>query len=77
MKGLPIKVKAYSGSRAEERPMSFLWGDQEYKVKEVLETTHEERAGKRTKGFKIRTQEGDVFCLYYYEKEDEWYLVYP
>ncbi len=74
MADIPIKVKAYSGYRIEERPMSFFLEGKEYQVKEVLRTTHEERAGRRIRGFKVLTEEGDIYKLYYAEGEDQWYL---
>lgn len=74
MTDIPIKVRAYSGYRAEERPMGFLLGDKEYRVKEILHTTHEERGNKRIRRFKVLTEEGEVYMLYYAEEEDRWYL---
>ncbi|MFN3467551.1 MAG: hypothetical protein ACK4WF_07615 [Candidatus Brocadiales bacterium] len=65
MQDIPIKVKSYSGYRAEERPMSFFLGDREYKVKEILRTTHEERGRKRIRSFKVLTEEKEVYKLYY------------
>ncbi|OHB88462.1 MAG: hypothetical protein A3E19_03825 [Planctomycetes bacterium RIFCSPHIGHO2_12_FULL_52_36] len=74
MNDIPIKVRAYSGYRAEERPMGFLLGDREYRVKEVLRSTHEERGGKRVRSFRVLTEEKEVYSLYYAEEEDQWYL---
>lgn len=74
LRDIPIKVKAYAGYRAEEKPMSFLLGDRELKVKEVLYTAHEERGGKRIRSFKVLTEEGEVYKLYYAEGEDQWYM---
>ncbi|HHT9131119.1 MAG TPA: hypothetical protein ACFYED_01380 [Candidatus Tripitaka californicus] len=71
---IPIKVRAYSGYRAEERPMSFCLGDRELKVKEVIYTTHEERGGKSIRSFRVLTEEKEVYNLYYADEEDQWYL---
>ncbi len=74
MTDIPIKVKSYSGYKAEERPVSFYLGDKEHKVKEILRTTHEERGKKRIRSFKVLTEEKEVYKLYYAEEEDQWYL---
>lgn len=74
MSDIPIKVKSYSGYRAEERPTSFFLGDREHRVKEILRTTHEERGNKRIRSFKVLTEEGEMYKLYYAEEEDQWYL---
>jgi hypothetical protein len=74
MRDIPIKVRAYAGYKAEEKPMSFLLGDREHKVKEILRTAHEERGGRRIRSFKVLTEEGEVYKLYYAEGEDQWYM---
>ena len=73
MKDVRIKVKAYSGYKAEERPLAFTLRDKEYKIEEILETRVEERAGRRLTSFRVRTGEG-VFKIYYCGEGDEWYL---
>ncbi|MFQ5863231.1 MAG: hypothetical protein ACE5IC_08950 [Candidatus Brocadiales bacterium] len=73
MRDLPIKVKAYAGHKAEERPISFTLEDKEHKINEILSTSIEERAGRRLTSFCVRTEDG-VFKIYYCEKEEEWYL---
>ncbi len=73
MRDLPIKVKAYAGYKAEERPTSFTLEGKEHGIKEILSTSVEERAGRRLTSFCVRT-EGGVFKIYYHEKEGEWYL---
>ncbi len=73
MRDLPIEVKAYSGYKAEERPISFTLGEKKYDIKEILDTSVEERAGRRLTSFRVRT-EGGVFKIYYCEKEGKWYL---
>ena len=74
MTDIPIKVKSYSGYRAEERPMSFFLGEREHRVKEILRSTHEERGRKRIRSFKVLTEGKEVYSLYYAEEEDQWYL---
>jgi hypothetical protein len=74
MSDIPIKVRAYAGRKAEERPIAFFLADREYKVKELLRTTHEERGGKRIRTFNVLTEGGEEYKLYYAEGEDQWYL---
>lgn len=74
MRDVPIRVKAYSGYKVEEKPLSFFLAEKEHKIKEILRTTHEERGGKRIRSFRVLTEEGEVYKLYYAEEEDQWYL---
>ena len=74
MQDIPINVRAYSGYRMEERPTSFFLEDRELKVKEILRTTHEERGKRRIRTFKVLTEEGEVYKIYYAEDEGQWYL---
>ncbi|OHB38681.1 MAG: hypothetical protein A3C38_03570 [Planctomycetes bacterium RIFCSPHIGHO2_02_FULL_50_42] len=71
-KDVCIKVKAYSGYKAEERPLAFTLRDKEYKIEEILETYAEEREGRRLTSFRVRTHEG-VFKIYYCGEEGRWY----
>ncbi|MFQ5957594.1 MAG: hypothetical protein ACE5KK_07465 [Candidatus Brocadiales bacterium] len=72
-KGIPIKVKAYAGYKAEERPLAFTLENKEYEIKEILSSSVEERTGRRLTCFRVRT-EGGVFKIYYSEKEAKWYM---
>lgn len=73
MSDVRIKVGAYAGYKAEERPLGFTLEDKEYKVEEILSASLEERAGRRVMSFRVRTKEG-TFKIYYCEKEKQWYL---
>lgn len=73
MKDVLIKVKAYSGYKAEERPLAFTLQDKEYRIDEILDTSVEEREGRRLMSFRVRADKG-VFRIYYCEKEGKWYL---
>lgn len=74
MKNNIIRVKSYSGYKAEERPISFSVGDKEFKIKEILDTSLEEKWGKRFRGFRVRTEDNGVFKICYHEEERLWYL---
>ncbi len=73
MSDVRIKVGAYAGYKAEERPLGFTLEDKEYKVEEILSATLEERAGRRLMSFRVRTEEG-TFKIYHCEKERQWFL---
>ncbi len=34
---VPIKVECYSGSKADEYPKCFYWGNRKYEIKEILD----------------------------------------
>ncbi|MEE9585072.1 MAG: hypothetical protein V3W51_06270 [Candidatus Brocadiales bacterium] len=75
MRDLAIKVKAYAGYKAEERPLAFTLEGKEYRIEEVLDTSVEERAGRRLTSFCVRTDaEGGVFKIYCCGEEGNWYL---
>lgn len=74
---LPIKVEAYAGYKAEERPVAFTAGDKKYKIEEITERAVMEREGRRFVSFlvQVRTDSGeDTARIYYCEDEDKWYI---
>jgi hypothetical protein len=74
---LPIKVEAYAGYKAEERPVAFTADDKKYKIEEITERAVEEREGRRFVSFlvQVRTDSGgDTVRIYYCEDEDKWYM---
>ncbi len=72
---LPIKVEAYAGYKAEERPVAFTADDKKYKIEEITERAVMEREGRRFVSFRVRTDRGgDTVRIYYYEDEDKWYI---
>ena len=73
MKDLHIKVKAYAGHKAGEKPFGFTLQDKEYRIEEIIETAVEERAGRRLVTFRVRTEDG-IFKIYCSQKDGEWYL---
>src|SRR5262249_13557752 len=67
---LPIHVDAYSGYKANERPLRF-WLDADiYEIVTIEERWHDPTA----EYFKVRTADGKLFLLRYDEREDEWTL---
>ena len=63
-----LQVTCYSGHTYAERPQSFLWQGEEYKVKEIENAWQE--PGKRL--FKVITEKGKPFKLCYNEANDQW-----
>jgi len=66
-----IKVKCYSGRMYAERPISFLWQDQQYEVDEI----EKEWLEPGEKHFNVRTTNKQSFHLWYSEKKDQWHLI--
>jgi uncharacterized protein (UPF0128 family) len=67
---LVVQVKCYSSHTYAERPLSFLWQGEEYKVEEI-EKAWQEPAKKL---FKVITEDGKSFKLCYNEITDQWSL---
>jgi len=67
---LPIHVDAYSGFKANERPLQFVLDDEIYEVAAVLDRWYEPSVVY----FKVQSKEGKVYLLRYDELEDEWTL---
>ncbi len=74
---LPIKVEAYAGYKAEERPVAFTADGRRYRIEEITERAVMEREGRRFVSFlvQVRTDSGgDTVRIYYCEDEDKWYM---
>src|SRR5688572_4348953 len=67
---LPIYVDAYSGFKANERPIRFHLDEDFYEIESVLDRWHDPNA----ESFKVRTTDGKVYLLRYNEWQDEWTL---
>ena len=69
-RSLPIHVDAYSGYKANERPLSFELDEEIYCIASIEDRWLDPDA----EYFKVRTTDGKVFLLRYDEREDEWTL---
>ena len=67
---LPIRVGAYSGYKANERPRDFTVDENLYEIAEVEDRWYEPEL----MYFRVRTTEGKRFILRYTESEDKWTL---
>lgn len=71
-----IRVIAYSGSRGEETPRSFVFQGMEIKVSEILSMWIEEGLEYRVRKrfFHVKGIDGYEYKIYYDEKVKEWFL---
>jgi hypothetical protein len=66
-----VKVDAYSGYTANERPLRFTLGHRTLEVKEILDRWY----GERERYFRITADDGDIYVLKYSDGDDCWELV--
>lgn len=66
-----IKVKSYSGYKADERPLSFTLGERELQVKEILDRWY----GEGQDYFKVRADDDYTYIIRYDREKDVWELV--
>jgi hypothetical protein len=67
----PIRVSAYSGYKANERPLRFTFEEREHRVEEILDRWF----GEDYDYFKVRTRDGSVFVIKWQRWLDAWFLV--
>jgi len=65
-----VKVEAYSGYTASERPLRFTLGERTLEVQAVLDRWYSEDA----RYFRVSADDGDTYVLKYIEWEDAWEL---
>lgn len=65
-----LKVEAYSGYTANERPARFTLGERTLEVEEILDRWYSEDA----RYFRVRADDGDTYVLKYLEHADVWEL---
>ena len=66
-----LKVTCYSGYIYAQEPQSFIWLDEENRIKSIEKAW--QGPGKRL--FKVVTEEGKLFELCYNEPDDQWFAV--
>ena len=70
-----IQVECYSGSRANERPMAFLYQGKRFEIQEIVDRWYEGSTdtGKPVADyFKVRTADGTIYLLRYLAMFDAW-----
>ncbi len=65
-----VKVEAYSGYTANERPLRFSLGDRTLEVRDILDRWY----GEDARYFRVSVEDGDTYVLKYLEREDAWEL---
>ena len=75
MKLHDIQVSTYSGYKADEKPLKFVFKGKMHKIKEILSQGYEEIFGKGLRRvYDIKTDEELTFNLFYDENQDRWFL---
>jgi len=73
-----VFVESYSGYRANERPIAFVFQSRRWEIVEILDRWYEgglDPTRPQIDYFKVKTLEGDVFLLRYLALFDLWSLV--
>ncbi|MEE8184891.1 MAG: hypothetical protein V3T96_00640 [Thermodesulfobacteriota bacterium] len=66
-----IKVDAYSGFKANERPRCFTLGNRTLKVKEIVARWYSEDH----EYFRLRADDSKLYTIRYYRDTDDWEMV--
>ena len=75
-----VDVECYSGYRANERPVAFIFQDRRWQVEEIIDRWYEGEVQSNEPAldyFKVRTVEGRVFLLRYNSLFDAWSIRIP
>lgn len=70
-----IPVECYSGYKANERPVAFIFQGRSWEVADIIDRWYEggiEPERPEANYFKVRTTEGEVFLLRYFPLTDTW-----
>jgi hypothetical protein len=65
-----LKVKCYSGFKADERPINFIIDDKEFMVEKIIDQWHTPEYD----CFKVFADDGREYILKHDLKRDEWSL---
>ena len=73
----PIKVKCYSGYKSNQRPVSFIYKNREYKIEEIvyqgcIRSPLEGALSRRE--FRVSLKGGELRTLIFDEATEEWYI---
>ena len=67
----PLKVIAYSGYKANERPLRLILGDKDLEIRRVIDRW----VGEDHDYFKCLADDGKVYLLKWHRIHDQWHLV--
>ncbi len=65
-----IRVKTYSGHKADERPTSFFLGESELTVVEVVDRYYDPQEDI----FKVKAEDGGIYLIGHDRRHDSWRL---
>lgn len=66
-----LKVKTYSGYKADERPRSFAIDERELQVEEVIDRWY----GEGYEYFKVKADDGYIYIMKHGTGQDDWEMV--
>ncbi|MDI6704558.1 MAG: hypothetical protein QME40_07805 [bacterium] len=72
-----IKVKSYSGYKANERPTSFIFRDRHYIIDKIEKMWYEENIDTsqgRKRFFQVKSNDDTTYVICYDESTDQWLL---
>ncbi|MBN2224532.1 MAG: hypothetical protein JW765_07655 [Deltaproteobacteria bacterium] len=67
---MKIRVKTYSGHKADERPTSFFLGNRELAVVELVDRYYDPHEDI----FKVKAEDGGVYIIGHDRQDDGWRL---
>ena len=76
--GQHIQVECYSGYKANERPVAFIFHGRRMEISDILDRWYEGGIDPQAPVidyFKIKTADGNVFILRYEKEADAWMVV--
>lgn len=66
-----VKVEAYAGHTANERPLRFTLGERTIEVIDILDRWY----GDAERYFRVSANDGHIYVLKYSDHDDSWELV--
>ena len=75
----PIQVECYSGYKANERPVAFIYQGRRWEISEILDRWYEggvEPDRPIVDYFKVKV-DGEIFILRYAAETDTWSVLFP
>jgi hypothetical protein len=76
--GQHIQMECYSGYKANERPVAFIFQRRRWEISEILDRWYEGGVNPEqpvVDYFKVKTADENVFILRYEKESDEWMVI--
>jgi len=73
----PIKVKCYSGYKAYEKPVSFIFRKKVYQIEDIVSQSIIRSPGEKALSmieFRVRLKGGELQTLIFDQATEEWYI---